>query len=79
MLSKFLSEGIMLLTQVAGAILTGTGGGGYSILLLVVMMVVLYFLMIRPENKRKKEAAKLRSGLAVGDTVTTISGVVGTI
>ena len=54
--------------------------GGYeSIILLVVMFGVMYFTMIRPESKRKKEADKMRSELAVGDIITTIGGVVGTI
>ena len=54
--------------------------GGYeSIILLVVMFVVMYFMMIRPENKRKKEADKMRSELAVGDVITTIGGIVGTV
>lgn len=50
-----------------------------TILMLVLMLVVFYFMLIRPENKRKKAAEKMRSELAVGDVVTTIGGVVGTI
>lgn len=50
-----------------------------SIIMLVVMLVVFYFLLIRPENKRKKETAKMRNELAVGDEITTIGGVIGTI
>lgn len=54
--------------------------GDYSfILVMVVMLVVMYFMMIRPENKRKKEAQQMRSSLQVGDVITTIGGVVGTI
>ena len=47
--------------------------------MLVVMLAVFYFMLIRPENKRKKEAEKMRSELAVGDVVTSIGGIVGTI
>ena len=50
-----------------------------TILMLVVMLAVFYFTLIRPENKRKKEAEKMRSELAVGDVVTSIGGIVGTI
>ena len=46
---------------------------------LVLMFAVLYFFMIRPENKRKKDAQNLRDSLKVGDVITTIGGVVGTI
>ena len=49
------------------------------IILMVVMLVVMYFLMIRPENKRKKEAQQMRANLQVGDVITTIGGIVGTI
>lgn len=50
-----------------------------SILMIVVMIAIFYFMLIRPENKRKKDAAAMRDSLAVGDEVTTIGGVVGTI
>lgn len=49
------------------------------ILMIVLMLAMLYFFMIRPENKRKKEAQNLRDSLKVGDVITTIGGVVGTI
>lgn len=51
----------------------------YSIIMLVAMFALLYFFMIRPENKRKKEAQNLRDSLAVGDVVTSIGGITGTI
>ena len=50
-----------------------------TFIMLGLMFVVLYFFMIRPENKRKKEADDLRNSLAVGDEVTTIGGITGTI
>ena len=49
------------------------------IVLMVVMLAVFYFMLIRPENKRKKEAEKMRSELAVGDVISSIGGIVGTI
>ena len=61
---------------------TGVEGGSQmmsTIIMLVVMVAVFYFMLIRPENKRKKEAEELRSGLKVGDQVTTIGGIVGTV
>lgn len=50
-----------------------------SILMIAVMIAIFYFMLIRPENKRKKEANEMRESLAVGDEVTTIGGIVGTI
>lgn len=44
-----------------------------------VMIVLFYVLLIRPENKRKKQVNEMRAGLAVGDQITTIGGVVGKI
>lgn len=53
--------------------------GMMSVAMMVILMAVFYFLLIRPENKKKKETAKMRSELAVGDEITTIGGVLGTI
>ena len=50
-----------------------------SIILIVVMIAVFYFLLIRPENKKKKKQQEMRDNLQVGDTVTTIGGVIGEI
>ena len=50
-----------------------------TIVMLVAMIAIFYFMLIRLENKRKKEAEKMRSELTVGDVITTIGGVVGTI
>ena len=50
-----------------------------TIIMLVLMFAMLYFFMIRPENKRKKEAQNMRDSLAVGDEITTIGGITGTI
>ena len=48
-------------------------------IMIVLMFAMVYFFMIRPENKRKKEAQNLRDSLKVGDVITTIGGIVGTI
>ena len=49
------------------------------IVMLVLMFALLYFFMIRPENKRNKEAENLRNSLAVGEEITTIGGMTGTV
>lgn len=70
-----------MLTGVANTVLTA--GGGMDIVSMVLPFVLLigifYFMLIRPENKKKKAMAKMRSELAVGDIITTIGGIVGTI
>ena len=50
-----------------------------TIAMLVIMLAIFYFMLIRPENKKKKELEKMRSELTVGDQVTTIGGITGTI
>ena len=49
------------------------------ILPLILIIAVFYFFMIRPENKKKKQAAEMRAALKVGDVITTIGGIIGTI
>lgn len=60
---------------------TGTAAGGMTstIVMLVMMLAVFYFMLIRPENKRKKEADQMRSAVKVGDKITTIGGICGTV
>ena len=52
---------------------------GETLIMVAVMLALLYFMMIRPENKRKKEAQAMRDSLSVGDEITTIGGLTGTI
>ena len=54
-------------------------GNASSILLMVLLFAAMYFFMIRPENKKRKAAEQMRNSLAVGDVITTIGGIVGTI
>jgi len=46
---------------------------------IVLIFVVFYFFLIRPEKKRKKEVDSMRSSIKVGDKVTTIGGIIGTV
>mgnify|MGYP005920807969 CR=1 FL=1 len=46
---------------------------------IIVIIAVFYFLLIRPENKKKKEAENMRNQLKVGDEITTIGGILGTV
>ena len=47
--------------------------------MIVVMLVIFYFMLIRPENKKKKQLNEMRNSLKVGDEITTIGGILGTI
>lgn len=62
---------------------TTTAMGGDSILTLVIPMVlmfaVFYFLLIRPQRKKDKKVKDMLSALKVGDRISTIGGIFGTI
>lgn len=63
----------------AAAAADATGGMMSTIIMLVLMVAIFYFMLIRPENKRKKEAEQMRSAVKVGDEITTIGGIIGTV
>ena len=56
-----------------------TGGMMSTVVMMVAMLGIFYFMLIRPENKRKKEAEKMRSELKNGDRITTIGGICGVV
>ena len=57
-----------------------TSGSGLTMLIMLgVMFVFLYFFMIRPQKKQQQEEQNMRNGLAVGDEVTTIGGIIGKV
>jgi len=48
-------------------------------IMIVAMIAIFYLFMIRPESKKKKKLAEMRSSLSVGDTITTIGGILGKV
>ncbi|MBE6949129.1 MAG: preprotein translocase subunit YajC [Ruminococcaceae bacterium] len=50
-----------------------------TLIYFVVIIAIMYFLLFRPEKKRKKQQQEMRDSLKIGDTITTIGGIVGTI
>ncbi len=73
-MSFFISDA---LAQAAGA--PPQGDMLMQLLFPIGLVVLLYFLMIRPQLKRQKEHAKLVAGLAKGDEVATVGGIVGRV
>jgi len=64
--------------------LAQTGGGAAApgivqFLPMVALFVIFYFLLIRPQQKRQKEHKNMVAGLAKGDEVVTMGGVLGKI
>ena len=56
-----------------------TGSMVVSMLPFVLVIVVMYFMLIRPQKKKDKEMQEMRSSVEIGDTVTTIGGIVGIV
>ena len=50
-----------------------------SIVMIVAMIALFYFFMWRPQKKQERETKAMRDGLAVGDEITTIGGIIGKI
>ncbi|MCE5342891.1 MAG: preprotein translocase subunit YajC [Eubacteriales bacterium] len=70
-------------TTAAATTGTTTTAASGDILTLVVPMVlmfaVFYFLLIRPQRKKDKKVKDMLSALKVGDRISTIGGIFGTI
>ena len=71
----------LLLTATPAATGTATDwtSNALMICLLVVVFWFMYFFTIRPQRKRDKALKAKVAKMAVGDTVVTIGGLVGTI
>ena len=59
--------------------ITSGAGGFMSFLPMIALFVIFYFLLIRPQQKRQKEHKSMVSGLAKGDEVVTMGGMLGKI
>lgn len=49
------------------------------VIYVLLLGALFYFLIIRPQRKRQKEEQNLKSSLCLGQEITTIGGIVGTI
>lgn len=62
---------------------TSTAGTTASLLSMILpfalVILVMYFLMLRPQKKKDKQLQDMRSALEIGDSVTTIGGIVGRV
>mgnify|MGYP001113546431 CR=1 FL=1 len=58
---------------------SGSGSMWSSIIMMALIIVVFWFFIIRPQRKKDKETAKMRSELQVGDEIVTIGGIIGRI
>lgn len=49
------------------------------VLYCILLVGVMYFLSVRPNQKREKQMAEMRSAIAVGDSIVTNSGLFGKV
>ncbi len=66
---------IMLMTQPEG----GEGNPYQGIIMMVLIIGVFYFFFIRPQQKKAKDAVKMRDALKKGDKIVTVGGIHGKI
>lgn len=68
-------------TATSSAATTGSSTSALlvSFLPFIAILAILYFLMIRPQRKKEKKTQQMREAIQVGDSVTTVGGVVGRI
>ena len=50
-----------------------------TIIWLVLMIAIFYFMLIKPQKKKEKETKAMLDALKVGDSVTTIGGIIGKV
>ena len=67
--------------MILDAAAAGAAGSGSMVMIvyLIVIFAVMYFILFRPQQKERKQKAALLSNLAVGDSVRTTGGFIGTI
>ncbi len=65
------------LLQAADA--TGSQSMLFSVLPFVLLIAIFWVFIIRPQNKKQKEAEKMRESVQKGDKIITIGGIHGTV
>jgi len=70
-------------TTSAGGNIFGSLAASNPVMLIVLYCIllvgVMYFLSVRPNQKREKQMAEMRSSIAVGDSIVTNSGFFGKV
>lgn len=46
---------------------------------IILLVIIFYFLLIRPQKKRDKAEKEMRDSIQVGDTISTIGGIIGKV
>lgn len=57
----------------------GSGGLIQVILLYAAIIAVFYFILVRPQKKKEKAMAQMRTNLKKGDTIVTMGGIIGKV
>ena len=70
---------LLYFTEASTETVPAGAGFGVTMLLYAGIMVVFWFLLIRPNRKEQKQKAQIMASLAVGDSVRTTGGFIGTV
>lgn len=77
------SSGDAAATTSSGSNIFGSLASSNPVMLIVLYCVllvgVMYFLSVRPNQKREKQMAEMRSSIGVGDSIVTNSGLFGKV
>ena len=69
----------LISTAYAQTAAPAASSGDNFLFIMIPMFVIMYFVMIRPQQKRAKEQKALIAGVAKGDEVVTVGGIIGRI
>lgn len=79
-MTQFIEQTIgFFISDAAAQTQAGQPDSTFSLIMMVGLFVIFYFLLIRPQQKRQKEHRNMVAGLAKGDEVVTMGGVLGKI
>ena len=80
-MNQFIEQFIGFFISDAAAQTSAAGGQSTlaGLLPMVLLFVIFYFLLIRPQQKRQKEHKNMVAGLAKGDEVVTMGGLLGKV
>lgn len=79
MLALALSLCACTATDANGETVDTTASTIMTLVMLLAVVAIFYFMIIRPQKKQEKETQAMLNSLEVGDTISTVGGIIGII